>query len=306
MSLTPDELKLIGGSDASALVGMNPYKNPHDIFARIVEGREDPETKPMRRGTLMEPVIRALAAEELGLTFTGPRKLRVGDWGRANLDDVIASDGGEEVAEFKSVGPFADGEYGETMTDEIPRHHLCQVQFYMAATGLPRARLVALIGVDDLRQYIIRADTDLQGVLIEECERFWKDNILPGKPPPIDASGSCARWLEERYPRAGGLFVPGDDEAAVIASRLRLAREQKAAAEAIEDECRNLLIARIGDAAGISGRGWQVAYGNVKGRLSTDWKAVAAEAGVPNELIQKHTRAGAGYRAFKPTFKEPK
>jgi putative phage-type endonuclease len=302
--LSPEELKLVGGSDVSALVGLNPYKTAHDVFARIVLGREDPETKAMRRGTLMEPVIRELAREEFGLKFAGPRKYRHAPFLRASLDDVLLVDGEEQVAEFKSVGPFAAGEYGEQGTDEVPTHHLCQVQTYLWVSKMPQAHLFALVGVDDMRRYIIHPDSEFQAMLLDAAERFWVDNVLTGTPPAVDASESCARFLAERFPRNEGSFLSATDEAARWAQQLRVERENKERAEEAEAEARNHLIALIGSADGIVGDSWRITNKLVKGRAKTDWEAVAVEAGAPVELVKKHTTIGAGYRRFLPKFQE--
>lgn len=303
MGLSEEELKLIGGSDASAIAGLNPYRSPHDVFARVVGGRVEPETKPMRRGNLMEPVIRSMAEDEYGMKFLGPRKLRLRGFMRASLDDVLSVDGGEEVAEFKSVNPFAAAQYGEEGTDEVPRHHICQVQFYMGATGLPRAHLVALIGVDDLRHYVIRADADLQGMLFEEVERFHRDHVLTGKPPPVDSSPACAQWLAERFPKNDGGMVKADLRATLIASRLQHARHSKAEAEAIEREARNQLVELIGEADGIEGDGWRITHKFTKGKTKTDWEALARELGATDAFIQRHTVIAPGFRTFRPTFR---
>jgi putative phage-type endonuclease len=302
--LSPEELKLVGGSDVSALVGLNPYKTAHDVFARIVLGREDPETKAMRRGTLMEPVIRELAREEFGLEFVGPRKYRHAPFLRASLDDVLVVSGEEQVAEFKSVGPFAAGEYGEQGTDEVPTHHLCQAQTYLWVSKMPQAHLFALVGVDDMRRYVIRPDSEFQAMLLEAAERFWVDNVLTGAPPAVDASESCARFLAERFPRNGGELLRAKPEAMRWVEQLRVSREAVKAAEEAESEARNHLVALIGDADGLQGDGWKVTHRLVKGRAKTDWEAVAMEAGAPNELIRKHTTIGAGYRRFLPKFQE--
>lgn len=302
VGLTKEELQLIGGSDASAVVGMNPYKTRVDLFARIVEGREDPTTEAMWRGTLLEPVIRAMAERKLGMVFRGPRKYRIADWGRASLDDVLeAADGTEEVAEFKSVNGFAAAQYGEEGTDEVPREHLCQTQMYMGVSGMKRAHLVALIGTDDLRHYVIESDTELQAMLFEACERFHQEHVLTGVPPEVDGSDSCARWLEERYPRSNGALLPATPEAIEWAKKLRIAREARKAAELVEKEARNHLVALIGEADGMEGPDFKLSYRLSKGKPTVDWKAVAFEAGIPPERIAAHT-THKPFRVFKPTF----
>lgn len=302
--LSDEEKKLIGGSDAAAIAGVHPNKGPHAVWRRIVEGYDEPTGKAARRGTLMEPVIRAMAAEDFGLRFLGPRKLRdpKRPYVRASLDDVHQVElGDEEVAEFKSVGQFAASEYGEG-DEDFPMHHHCQVQFYMAKSGLLRARLIALIGTDDLRQYRVSADAEIQGMLMEAVDRFYVDHIKTQRPPPPDASHSCAEWLVSKYPdHQGETMVKADMDAEVWAAALRKARVSLDEASRIEAEARNHLMAAIGSAPGIEGKGWRISYRQSKGRPSLDLEALHAEAKVPQDLIEKHTRR-TPYRVFKPTF----
>jgi predicted phage-related endonuclease len=310
MSLTPEELGMLGGSDLSALLGLNPYRSAFDIYRRVVEGVETPDGPLLRRGRLMEPVIRCLATEDLGLKLLGPRKVKdeARPWLRLSLDDVALAAGGvEQPVEFKSVAFHAASEYGESGTDEVPLPHLLQCQAYIHGLRAPSARLVALIGLDDLREYILRADLELQSMLLEAAERFWVDHVLPKRPPPLDGTEACSTWLAGRFPRNTGTTVPARPEDEHWAHQLAVARVAKDAAEEMERQARNQLVAAIGDADGMaSPNGWRISHKLVKGRAKTDWEAVAREANVPPSLIERHTTIGAGYRRFLPAFPKEK
>lgn len=303
--LAGEELLLPGGSDAAAIAGVHPNKSPLDVYRRVVLGEDSADSAILRRGRLMEPVIREMAREDYGLRLLGPEKLRLRLGridARANLDDRHQGGEGEEVVEFKSVSPFAADGYGEPGTDAVPTAHLCQVQWYLAAKRAPRARLYALIGLDDLREYRIAADLEVQSMLLESVERFWVDHVLPKRPPPIDGSTSCAEWLSERYPEAKGELFQATPEVESWVKEYRAATAQAEAAQERRDLAKNRLKEFIGEARGVVGAGWKINWSNVKGRETTDWAAVAAEAGVSAELIRKHTSRKAGYRAFKASF----
>lgn len=305
MSLSAEDSKKVGGSDAAALVGLNPYATAIDVYRRIVEGYETPETAPMRRGILLEPVIREMYRLETGALLKGPRKLSHPqlDFIRANLDDVAVRGGCERVAEFKSASVHMAPRWGEG-GDDVPEHYLPQTQWYMACAGIPFADLAVLIGGDELRIYELRADLEFQSLLFEAAERFWKDNVLKRVPPAVDASDSCAEWLATRFPRNGGGFVKADPEAERWAERLRAARASVEIAEAAEKEARNHLIEVIGEADGLEGETFRITHKLVKGRAKTDWEAIAREAHVPASLVEKYTTIGAGYRRFTPKFAE--
>lgn len=300
MSLTEADLRLIGGSDVAAIVGVDPYKTSLDVFLRIVEGRQQEDTKPLRRGRLMEPVIREMAREEYGLTLLGPRSLRRDFW-RVTLDDVARDGDGEEIQEFKSVSPWAAGDYEEGV-DALPQQHLCQVQFYMLKTGIPRARITALIGVDDLRSYRVTADAELQGMLVEAVERFHVDHILAKTPPALDGSEAWSTYLGQRYPRDTGATVAATPEAERWVTEYRMACADAEVAGERRDEAKNRLKEFLGEAKRLQGDGWHITWGRVRGREKTDWQAVCAAAGVPDALVKQHTARGAGHRQFRPSW----
>ena len=301
--LSAEDLKLIGGSDAGVLVGMDKYRQPIDIFSRIVNGTETTQTKPMRRGILLEPVIRELFRDETQLELRGPRSLRSPRhaFARASLDDVAVRDGEEIVVEYKSANVRMLHEWGEPGTDEVPRQYLCQVQWYMAMSGMHSADLAALIGGDDLRIYEIDEDKELQEMLFDAAAKFWTDHVLTGIPPAPDASEGYARFLKARFPKETLPMIRADDVACEWARKLRDAEEALEMAEQAKEEARQALIATIGPASGLEGPDFRISYKQSKGRASTDWAAVCQESKVPQTLIDRHTKRSP-YRVFKPTW----
>jgi putative phage-type endonuclease len=294
--MTDEEKKQIGASDAAAIAGISPHRAPIDVWRRIVEGVETPDSKPLRRGRLLEPVIRQMVIEDYGLTLLGPRKLTdpKRPYLRMSLDDVAQDAEGEEPVEFKSVSPWVAHQFGEPGTDELPIHYSAQVQIYLAGHGAPRAKVYALIGSDELRDYVVTADVEIQGMLLEKIDKFHRDHVLTGKPPPIDGSEGYSEYLKNRFPTSAGHMREADalDVAAVRA--LVEAKDATKKAEEHERKCRNALVARIGEFDGLIG---QCSNKLTKGRASTDWPNVAAELaskyGITqaqiNEAIERHT-----------------
>lgn len=307
MSLTKEELKLIGGSDAAAIAGVHPYKKPIDVWRRIVEGYDTPTTPAMKRGVRLEPVIREMFAEETGLKLLGPRSLRSPkhDWLRASLDDV--ADVGDElqVVEFKSVNARQAHRYGDG-PDEVPDEHICQVQFYLGVTGWSLAHLAALIGGDELKHYRLISDAELQAALVEACERFWVDFVLTKRPPPADGSEGYSKWIDQHFSNKRADLIQAD------ASTTRLVMEFRAACGALDEAKRQKALLQqkveelIGEASGVEGTFGRIYYKRTKDRLEMDWEALAANLNVPDDVRQQFTIRKPGYRPLKPYWKEAK
>jgi putative phage-type endonuclease len=298
-----DYRRHIGATDSPALLGLHPYKSPHDVWARIVEGRKTPQNKAMLRGLRLEPVVREMYLDETGAKLLGPERLfhPAHDWLGASLDDRTA----ERVVEFKTASLRKLNEWGEEGTDEVPPHYLVQVQHQMLVSGLPAGDLAVLLGGDELRIYQFTADLELQSLILETCERFQRNYIETKLPPPVDDSTSCAEWLKDRYSVERGPILQAGAGAEAIAQRLLQARAALEAAEVAERGARNELIDYIKDAAGIEGNGWRVSYKSSKGRATLDVDALCSAHGIDATERERYTKR-TPYRVFRLTDRSNK
>lgn len=196
--------KIIGGSDASAILGLNPYKSSLDVW-REKTGQAIPEDigdKPyVQYGIRAEQYLTALFALDY------PR-YQV----KANTDYTVCRN-----QQYPFIGGTLDGELTETETgrkgvleiktteilnsmhrekwfDKIPNNYYIQVLHYLLATGWDFAILKAQLktvydGADvrlNTRHYVIeRSDVleDLDYLLKQEIE-FW-GYVQSGKMPPL-------------------------------------------------------------------------------------------------------------------------
>lgn len=191
----------IGGSDASAILGMNPYKTNIDLFEEKTGRRvpEDISDKPyVRYGTLAEPLIRGLFAldyPEYEVFYHENRILRSNRYPymQASLDgELVDQDGRRGILEIKTTNILQSMQY-EKWKGRIPDNYYVQVLHYLIVTGYQfvvlRARLVSVRGRDKMimdKDYFIERDEvldDLEMILAEE-KRFWK-YVESGRKPPL-------------------------------------------------------------------------------------------------------------------------
>ena len=183
----------IGGSGAGAILGMNKYASPLTIYLskKNVEGFKG--NAATEWGHILEDPIRKKAAEELGIEIISvPGMYTSNDipYMNANIDGLCHAEnqvtiGGETVeglGGFEIKTSSRDEGFSE---DEIPDSYYCQVQHYMAVTGLNWFILTAFfMNTKKARHYVIRRNDDFIYSRLIPAERdFWENNVLTNNPP---------------------------------------------------------------------------------------------------------------------------
>ncbi len=224
-----DRKTYLGGSDAAAVLGLDPYgKTPLTVYlAKIGElaGTVDPDKLKFlaRRKRFEEPIV-AMLREEFGgeIVATNARYIDP-EHGflAAEIDFEWAdSDGVIQNGEIKTVSPFAFNEsagWGEAGTDQVPVHYHAQVMHGLMVTGRQVCVLAALAGLDTMVFYRIERDEDTIAALREAEVRFWAEHV-EARVPPEPVTMADAQRL---FARRNGRPVDLDDETAEALGALR-------------------------------------------------------------------------------------
>jgi len=175
----------IGGSDCSAVLGLNPFKTPLDLYYEKLGEREDIITNEdaVHFGNVLEDIV----AEEY-TRRTGDKVHRVNqpqvhlehDFMRALLDRRVV--GKKKVMECKTANQYTAQNWGPSGTDEVPEHYLLQTTHYMGVMGWNKADLAVLIGGQDFRIYNFKLDQELLEMVIEAEKEFWQ-RVQDRNPP---------------------------------------------------------------------------------------------------------------------------
>ena len=191
----------IGGSDASAIVGMNPYKTNIKLFEEKT-GRtvsEDISNKPyVIYGKEAETHIRELFKLDYPQYKVEHHEFRIlqslkHPFMQASLDgELMDEDGRKGILEIKTTN-ILQSMQREKWKDRIPDNYYIQVLHYLLVTGYDfvvlRAHLVSTWGADIRTQakhyFIERSEVykDLEYLLQEEV-KFWQ-YVEAGKKPPL-------------------------------------------------------------------------------------------------------------------------
>lgn len=178
----------VGGTDAAALLNLDPYKQPYDV-AREKLGLAPPRevTDAMRLGIKLEPVVDSEYCERTGhTTECPPSMLRHPDhdWMFANVDRFVVS-AKKRSLECKTAGLNLAKDWGEEGSDWVPENYLIQTQHQMAVTGHESTDVAVLIAGRELRIYTVERDDKLIKHLIDIEGEFW-ERLQNGVMPDID------------------------------------------------------------------------------------------------------------------------
>ena len=175
----------LGGTDLSAIAGLNPYRTALDVYLDKTSDDIRYETSPaMRWGTLLEDTIAKEYAEVTGqkieiepTTIYHPSMKFLG----ANIDRWVGDK--EYVLECKTAGFTRGKEWGEVGTDQIPESYLIQCAFYASICDVPKVDIAVLIAGQDFRIYTYNRNKDLEDKIIKIGVNFWHNHIEKRIPP---------------------------------------------------------------------------------------------------------------------------
>lgn len=196
----------LGGSDAGAVLSINPYKSAYTLWAEktgLISG-EVKETEAIRIGNDLEDYVARRFTKETGKKvrksgYSYQSKER--PWMLANIDRFVI---GENAGlECKTANLFKEGEY---RAGTVPPQYYAQCLHYMAVMGFDRMYLAVLVLQRGFFTYEIdRADpaveSDIQALIAaEDC--FWNGCVKANLPPEADGSESTSKTLDQLHYKA--------------------------------------------------------------------------------------------------------
>lgn len=307
----------IGSTDSAAILGLSPWKSPHDVWmAKVGEGDEEVSEPnlPQWLGLKLQDAIGELYTKQTGQPVVAdpnqyahePRNIL-----RAHVDFRWSLGPSGPIVEIKTASHKKG--WGEAGTADVPKHYWIQVQQQMACLPeVPFADVAVLFGHNDFRVYHVPRDQTFIDSLIADMEEWWDLYVETKTPPPLDGSEGASKMLRRRYPDDDGTIIPATADHSALVTALMDIRETKAAIERAEELYVQQLKDAIGQAQGIQGPGWHISWKNNKPGQWTDWKAVTKDLAhygevpdsVYDESIHTNTKDKKGSRPFIVTVEE--
>ena len=143
--------KGIGGSDASSILNLNPYRSSVNVYMEKID--ENIEIKSNMKMILGEKLEEFVAKEFCNQTGKKVRNLNgilrnhKYPYAIANLDKVVVSE--NAFLECVVTNSYCKKEWSE----EVPIHYQIQCYHYMAVTGATHCYVCALIGNEEIKIY---------------------------------------------------------------------------------------------------------------------------------------------------------
>ena len=276
--------QFLGGSDAAAVCGVNDWKSSLSVWASKVRGIDQEMTSDMKWGNILEPIIRqefpeeyAAEAEDTIEVEEAPKVFRSIAWPfmGANLDGIVTTGKhGRGGLEIKTANLYQTQYWKE---GELPRQYYCQVQHYMAVTGLSHFLVVVLLGKRLQWRFVPRNEEYIQRMVRIEQD-FWREYIENGQMPIPKGLESDRRVLLHLFPSAEVEETDFPPAIAAMAERYDDLRAQIKEFETEKEMLSQAMKAEVGDAKGGRAGKWKVTWSRFE-RASFDRKRFREEHG---------------------------
>ena len=204
----------LGGSDAGAICGVNPYSSPMKVFHDKTSNEVDEtDNESARQGRDLENYVAERFMEATGLKVRRSNYMfrsKEHSFMIADVDRLIV---GEDAGlECKTASAYSSDKWQD---GKIPLHYVLQCYHYMAVTGKRCWYIAALILGREFVYHKIEWDDEIISRLIDAEKVFWDEHVLTKIMPDPDGSKVCDEILEEYFhtaKKASAIELVGFDE----------------------------------------------------------------------------------------------
>ena len=271
----------IGGSDASSILGLNPYRSSMAVYiekideiryAHVANGLKGKPVAQNSDNNLSKECyvytdnknsykmelgnkLKSFVASEFMLK-TGKKVRNINGMLRndkypfaiANIDRAVV--GEKAFLECKVTNSFNKKEWEKS----VPIHYQIQMNHYMAVTGATHCYVAALIGNEDLVIHKLERDEEMIDEIMKLEEMFWNNCILGDDFPMPDGSSDYSKTLDILYKNSkqeelilfeAESILERYDEVAKLYKDFE--KEKKAIEQYLKLQMQNYEIAYVGD-----------------------------------------------------------
>lgn len=188
----------IGGSDAGAICGLNPYASAMTVFHDKTTDEVDlKDNESMRQGRDLEEYVAQRFCEATGLKVRRSNMMYRSKGNPFMIADVDRLVVGEDAGlECKTASAYNADKWKD---GQIPPHYLIQCLHYMAVTGKKAWYLAVVILGREFKYTRIGRDDGLLKNLEAVEREFWNRHVIGGEIPAPDGSEACDQLLDKYF-----------------------------------------------------------------------------------------------------------
>jgi len=188
----------IGGSDAGAVCGLNPYSSKMKVFIdKTSDGTEIPDNEAIRIGNDLEQYVAERFMEAAGLKVRRSNFMYRSKGHPFMIADVDRLVMGENAGlECKTASAYSADKWAD---GKIPLHYVMQCFHYMAVTGKRTWYIACVILGREFTYRKLVWDDGLIQQLTEVEKEFWENHVVPGIMPAPDGSDGCDTILNQYF-----------------------------------------------------------------------------------------------------------
>lgn len=278
----------IGGSDIGAIMGVNRYSSPFNVFIdKTTDYAKDlSDNEAVYWGTVLEDAVAKEFEKRTGKKTANVNAILASNdtpFAYANIDRRIV---GENAGlECKTTNAFNADEWKD---GQVPASYICQCQWYMYVTGYDKWYIACLIGGQKFVYYDLKRDDELIQYMLDRAKEFWHDNVLCRVAPIADSSPSCTEYITNQYPEDNGESVMFASDHIALIKRLMLVKNQEKELKKQKTEIENQLKQYMGEAQSGICEQYTVTWKTQNGAPKFDKEALAAAMGA-EELAKYYT-----------------
>jgi putative phage-type endonuclease len=189
----------LGASDISAILGLNDYASPVDVYLSKTEGKESEDNDFLRAGRALEPAIIQLYREDARCVVepNGNRIYRLQDFPFIGctpdawiLDQSETDNPNDGLLEIKNTSKW--------ITDVNPCHY-AQLQYQLGVTGAQWGVLCYLVQGFKLVHFDFTRDEEVIKNCFSAAKHFWNTHIIPRIAPEPSKAGDTLKLFPNSY-----------------------------------------------------------------------------------------------------------
>lgn len=276
----------IGGSDAGAVCGLNPYRTAIQVYYdKTSDTIEEFDNEAMRQGRDLEEYVARRFCEASGKKVRRANAMFYDEKNSFMLADVDRMIVGENAGlECKTASPYMADHWRD---DNIPLSYLIQCYHYMSVCNADAWYIAVVIYGKAFKYYRIERDDEAIELIIRIEKDFWYNHIIPKVLPDPDGSKTADSAIAEHFKVSQNITIPLSG----FNDRLQRRQELIKVMDHMEREKRQIdqeLKLYLGDAEVAENDQYRVSWRNIS-RNSLDEKRLKEEQPQIYEKYRKVT-----------------